>query len=197
MPCRTLRVHIDAERQPLRYHAERGNDQMPRGGKAHCTALDSAEGVGGRLADDLPGTGSKSGGLGLPDPAGCLSLLLLRSRSSASRTPTPCGQKRLRGHATDPIVTTLQRPDRSHAPAWECLAGRSASTLTQSVNRCVTTRSVGTITYALALSSLEIHAVPATGAQQPQNPSCLGNRCDSSSSSFCSRLSSSARASSM
>jgi len=28
MPARTLRVHIDAERQSLRYHAERGNDQQ-------------------------------------------------------------------------------------------------------------------------------------------------------------------------
>jgi hypothetical protein len=27
MPVRTLRVHFDAERQSLRYHAERGNDQ--------------------------------------------------------------------------------------------------------------------------------------------------------------------------
>nr|GFD47212.1 hypothetical protein [Tanacetum cinerariifolium] len=27
MPARTLRVHVDAERQSLRYHAERGNDQ--------------------------------------------------------------------------------------------------------------------------------------------------------------------------
>jgi hypothetical protein len=77
-------------------------------GKDHRTALDSAEGVGGRLADDLPGTGSRPGGWGLPDPAGCLSLLLLRSRSSASRTPTPYGQKRLRGHATG--------SDRSQGP---------------------------------------------------------------------------------
>ena len=27
MPARTLRVHIDAERRTLHYHAERGNDQ--------------------------------------------------------------------------------------------------------------------------------------------------------------------------
>jgi hypothetical protein len=27
MPARTLRVQVDAERQSLRYHAERGNDQ--------------------------------------------------------------------------------------------------------------------------------------------------------------------------
>ena len=27
MPSRTLRVHVDAERQSLGYHAERGNDQ--------------------------------------------------------------------------------------------------------------------------------------------------------------------------
>ena len=31
MPARTLRVHVDAERQSLLYHAERGNDQGVRG----------------------------------------------------------------------------------------------------------------------------------------------------------------------
>ncbi|PAM83278.1 hypothetical protein CES87_13370 [Pseudomonas sp. ERMR1:02] len=39
-------------------------------------------------------------------------------------------------------------PDRSYAPAWECLKGRSAFQLskgTQSVPGCIPTQSVGTI----------------------------------------------------
>ncbi|SEQ14139.1 hypothetical protein SAMN03159444_01160 [Pseudomonas sp. NFACC02] len=38
MPARTLCVHLDAERQPLRYHAERGNNQGTTGACAAPTA---------------------------------------------------------------------------------------------------------------------------------------------------------------
>jgi len=48
-----------------------------------------------RLADDLPGTGSKPGDGGVSGGLRSQGLLLLRSRSPASQAPTPFGQKRV------------------------------------------------------------------------------------------------------
>jgi hypothetical protein len=56
----------------------------------------SAEGVGVRLADDLPGTGSQTCGCGLPDTPRRSNPRLLRSRSPTSQAPTPCGQNQKR-----------------------------------------------------------------------------------------------------
>jgi hypothetical protein len=52
------------------------------------------EGVGAVLAGDRPGTGRKPCHLGSTDPPQAQVLLPVPGRSSASRTPTPCGQKR-------------------------------------------------------------------------------------------------------
>jgi hypothetical protein len=54
------------------------------------------EGVGVRLADDLPGTGSKPCWLGVSEEPHPLISGLLRSPSSASQTPTPSGQNQKR-----------------------------------------------------------------------------------------------------
>ncbi len=53
MPFRTLCVHSDAERQSLRYHAERGNDQTTQAGgsgswlNVYCCSTDPSTGSGG------------------------------------------------------------------------------------------------------------------------------------------------------
>jgi hypothetical protein len=77
----------------------------------------SAEGVGGWLANDLTRSGSKPGRHNLPDTPRRLISGLLRSPSSASRTPTAFGQNQKQEQPDGPFSKTDPRSLRPESTA--------------------------------------------------------------------------------